>query len=111
MTPDRNTTVTRLIQLSRENREVLAELEKLRRFITVMFTDIRGSTAYFERFGDVAGLIMVHECNNALVGIVERRNGRVHKTIGDSIMASFESCRESVQAAIDMQQELLKMNA
>jgi hypothetical protein len=52
MTPDRHTTVTRLIELSRENREVLAELEKLRRLITVMFT-------YFERFGDVTSRLFV----------------------------------------------------
>jgi hypothetical protein len=52
MTPDRHTTVMRLIELSRENRDVLAELEKLRRFITAMFT-------YFERFGDVTSRLFV----------------------------------------------------
>ena len=47
------------------------ELEKLRRGITVLFTDIKGSTAYFERFGDAAGLIMVNRCNGMIAKAVE----------------------------------------
>ena len=111
MTSSGQTSITRLIELSRENRDAVSKLEKFRRYITVMFTDIGGSTAYYDRFGDVAGLIMVHECNNALVKIVQQHGGRVYKTIGDSIMASFESCMESVQAAIEMQQQLAKINS
>src|SRR3954469_11015534 len=102
---------TQIIQSSRGNAELLAELEKFRRTITVMFTDIKGSTAYFEKYGDVAGLMMVHQCNDALQRIVERHGGRVVKTIGDAIMATFEDSAESVQAAIEMQQQLIVFNA
>jgi class 3 adenylate cyclase len=93
MTSERHTVISKLIDLSRENSALLAELERLRRHISVMFTDIRGSTAYFEKYGDVAGLIMVHECNNMLQQVAEKHGGHVHKTIGDAIMASFEECR------------------
>src|SRR5213082_3908869 len=97
---------TQIIQSSRGNAELLAELEKFRRTITVMFTDIKGSTAYFEKYGDVAGLMMVHQCNDMLRLIVEKHGGRVIKTIGDAIMATFEDCAESVQASIEMQKGL-----
>src|SRR3954469_6237911 len=103
--------VTQIIQSSRGNAELLAELEKFRRTITVMFTDIKGSTAYFEKYGDVAGLMMVHQCNDSLRIIVEKHGGRVIKTIGDAIMASFEDPAESVQASIEMQHALIKFNA
>ena len=103
--------VTQIIQSSRGNAELLAELEKFRRPITVMFTDIKGSTAYFEKYGDVAGLMMVHQCNDMLQKIVERHSGRVVKTIGDAIMATFEDPAESVQASIEMQQALIGFNA
>ena len=103
--------VTQIIQSSRGQNEVLAELEKFRRAITVMFTDIKGSTAYFEKYGDVAGLMMVHQCNDALRCIVEKHGGRVVKTIGDAIMATFEGCKESVQASIEMQKALIDFNA
>ncbi len=103
--------VTQIIQASRGNNQLLAELEKFRRAITVMFTDIKGSTAYFEKYGDVAGLMMVHQCNDSLRQIVENHSGRVVKTIGDAIMATFEDCKESVLASIEMQKALIEFNA
>lgn len=103
--------VTQIIQSSRGQAELLAELEKFRRTIIVMFTDIKGSTAYFEKYGDVAGLMMVHQCNDMLRQIVERHGGRVIKTIGDAIMATFDDPAESVQAAIEMQHALVEFNA
>src|SRR3954464_5560609 len=103
--------VTQIMQSSKGQNELLAELEKFRRTVIVMFTDIKGSTAYFEKYGDVAGLMMVHQCNDALQRIVERHGGRVVKTIGDAIMATFEDSAESVQAAIEMQQQLIVFNA
>jgi len=103
--------VTQIMQSSRGQNELLAELEKFRRAITVMFTDIKGSTAYFEKYGDVAGLMMVHQCNDALRQIVEKHSGRVVKTIGDAIMATFEDPKGSVQASIEMQKALVDFNA
>lgn len=103
--------VTQIIQASRGNSQLLAELEKFRRTITVMFTDIKGSTAYFEKYGDVAGMMMVHQCNDTLRQIVERHGGKVVKTIGDAIMATFEDCKESVLASIEMQKSLIDFNA
>ncbi|MGH9579649.1 MAG: adenylate/guanylate cyclase domain-containing protein, partial [Terriglobales bacterium] len=102
--------VTQIIQSSRAQAELLAELEKFRRNLTVMFTDIKGSTAYFEKYGDVAGLMMVSQCNDALRQIVESHGGRVVKTIGDAIMATFEDGVESIHAAIRMQKALIKFN-
>src|SRR5579863_2304088 len=103
--------VTQIIQSSRGQNELLAELEKFRRAIIVMFTDIKGSTAYFEKYGDVAGLMMVHQCNDMLRQIVERHCGKVIKTIGDAIMATFEDPAESLHAAIEMQKGLIDFNA
>src|SRR5216117_3235430 len=103
--------VTQIMQSSKGQSELLAELEKFRRTITVMFTDIKGSTAYFEKYGDVAGMMMVHQCNDMLRQIVERHSGRVVKTIGDAIMATFEDVAESVHASIEMQKALIDFNA
>ena len=48
-----NDGVTRILNLDAQQLDRAAELEKLRRNITVLFTDIKGSTAYFEKFGDL----------------------------------------------------------
>jgi class 3 adenylate cyclase len=90
---------------------MLKQLEKFRRAITVMFTDIKGSTEYFEHFGDIAGLAMVHECNDLLRSAIEHHGGRVIKTIGDAVMAAFDDCNESIRAAIAMQRRLREKNA
>ncbi len=99
-----NDGVTRILNLDGQQLDQAAELEKLRRSITVLFTDIKGSTAYFEKFGDSAGLLMVHHTNTLLGKAVERHGGRVIKTIGDAIMAAFEDPAESIAAAIEMQE-------
>ncbi|HET8668357.1 MAG TPA: hypothetical protein VFM10_10285, partial [Terriglobales bacterium] len=66
------TMITRLLELALSDPKYQEELERLRKPIVVMFTDIQGSTAYFEKHGDVAGLMMVHQCGEALRGIIER---------------------------------------
>jgi len=103
--------VTQIISASRMNPGLLADLEKFRRTITVMFTDIKGSTSYFEKHGDIAGLIMVHECNELLRTSIEAKNGRFIKTIGDAVMAMFEDGSSAIHAAIAMQESLTDFNA
>src|ERR1041384_1112830 len=102
-----NDGVTRILNLDSEQLEQAAELERLRRNITVLFTDIKGSTAYFEKYGDSAGLLMVHHCNTLLGSVVEKHGGKVIKTIGDAVMASFEDHAQAVAAAIEMQEAIV----
>jgi class 3 adenylate cyclase len=101
-----NDGVTRILNLDTEQLDQAAELERLRRNITVLFTDIKGSTAYFEKYGDSAGLLMVHHTNTLLGQVVERHGGKVIKTIGDAVMASFEDHAEAVAASIEMQEAI-----
>jgi class 3 adenylate cyclase len=103
-------TVSRVLHSAALHPELAIELEKFRRNIVVMFTDIKGSTAYFERFGDSAGLLMVHSCNELLGKTAERHGGRVIKTIGDAIMAAFDDANDGVLAAIEMQRAVTKEN-
>lgn len=105
-----NTMVTRLLELARRDPKYLDDLEKFRRTIVVMFTDIRGSTAYFEKHGDIAGLLLVHECNSMVKRMVEKHGGRVIKTIGDGSLSTFERCCDGVAAAVDIQTMLADMN-
>jgi class 3 adenylate cyclase/pSer/pThr/pTyr-binding forkhead associated (FHA) protein len=106
-----NTTVSRILQSGSSPTVIAAELARFRRNMTVLFTDIKGSTAYFSRFGDTAGLMMVHQCNELVGEIVQKHGGWVVKTIGDSVMAVFEDCRKGVTAAVQMQRSLAAKNA
>src|SRR5262245_50855039 len=82
------------------------ELEKWRARVTILFSDIKGSTTYFETKGDLEGLAMVHRHHNLLAPIIEENGGRVVKTIGDAIMACFEEPIGAVLAAVGMQRTL-----
>ena len=83
------TVVTKLLEMARLDPEYLRELDRLRQPVVVLFTDIQGSTAYFEEHGDAAGLLMVHSCNRTVREAVEKRGGRVIKSIGDGMLATF----------------------
>src|SRR3982751_3455595 len=102
----KKTTVSQLLGSVGNQAAAAAELEKFRRNITILFTDIKGSTAYFEKYGDAAGLLMVSTCNDRISEIVVAHGGKVIKTIGDAVMASFDDCVQSVRAAIMMQQAI-----
>src|SRR3954464_12213335 len=80
--------------------------ESVRTPVTVLFSDIKGSTAYFEKFGDDQGLAMVQRHNGLLFPVIEGSGGRVVKTIGDAIMAVFADPRGALQGAIGMQRVL-----
>ena len=70
---------------------------------TVLFTDVEGSTELRTRLGEGAAdrLFLDHE--RLMAGVVERRGGRVLKTTGDGIMATFDSASEALTAAAEIQ--------
>ncbi|MGH9512379.1 MAG: adenylate/guanylate cyclase domain-containing protein [Terriglobales bacterium] len=109
--PDSGIRVTKLLHLAEADPAALAELERFRRTLVVMFSDIQGSTAYFEKHGDSAGLFMVHQCNEAIRNHVEKHGGKVIKTIGDGAMVTFPEPKEAVEAAIEIQVALRELAA
>ena len=76
----------------------------MRTEVTILFSDIKGSTSYFERRGDAEGLAMLQHHNDLLFPVIESSGGRVVKTIGDAIMACFKDPVGAIKAAIRMQQ-------
>lgn len=70
---------------------------------TILFADIAGSTLLYETVGDAAAHRTVAACLDTLTGICARRGGRVIKTIGDEILAAFDTADHAHQAACEMQ--------
>lgn len=79
-----------------------------RKQVSILFTDVEQSAKYWDTFGDVEGRLMVDRHNRLLFPIVKSFRGKVIKTIGDSIMASFQKPQDAIKAAIAMQQILEK---
>lgn len=74
--------------------------------VTLLFTDLRGSTALYERVGDAAAYNLVREHFTLLAMIVREHDGAVVKTIGDAVMASFNDPAQAVRAALAMQDRI-----
>jgi class 3 adenylate cyclase len=79
--------------------------------LTFLFTDLKGSTALYERVGDLAAFDLVRTHFRVLNEIVASEAGAVVKTIGDAVMATFPSPDRAVAAALRMREAMLRLNA
>ncbi len=76
------------------------------RELAVLFADVSGSTRLYEKLGDTEALRAVERCIKRMERAVDAFRGKVVKTIGDEVMAVFESAEEAFQSAGEMQQRI-----
>jgi class 3 adenylate cyclase len=70
--------------------EVLSPGQELAvRDVTLMFSDLEGSTALYERVGDATAYSRVNRHFDLVRMHIEEHHGAVVKTMGDGLMASF----------------------
>lgn len=77
--------------------------------LTVLFTDLVGSTDLYRRFGDVEAALRVHMHFDELRRGVELHEGQVVKTMGDAIMAVFKDPVRAVSAALELHENLRRL--
>jgi len=78
--------------------------------VTVLFTDLQGSTAMYERVGDLRAYDLVRRHFAALRAIVAAEGGAIVKTIGDAVMASFSDPLWAMRAAVRMSREIAEVD-
>jgi class 3 adenylate cyclase len=78
------------------------------RQLCVLFADLRGSTALYETIGNAAATTAVTQSVATLASIVRARHGQVVKTLGDGLMAVFDTRAQGVRAADDMHESLAR---
>ena len=79
--------------------------------LTVLFTDLKGSTELYERTGDIESYRLVQHHFRILTEVVAKHNGATVKTMGDALMASFSTPRDGVSAALEMIASMRSLNA
>jgi class 3 adenylate cyclase len=77
--------------------------------LTFLFTDLKGSTALYDRVGDIVAYDLVREHFRILQDIVSSEGGAVVKTIGDAVMATFPTPDRAVSAALRMRDSVQKL--
>lgn len=78
--------------------------------VVLVFTDLAGSTALYARRGDPRAYYLVHLHFDALFQVADSHGGMVVKTIGDAILAVFQTPAEAFEAARAMQQAIARLN-
>nr|WP_228057603.1 adenylate/guanylate cyclase domain-containing protein [Tychonema sp. LEGE 07203] len=92
--------------------QALSERERVKiRAITIMFTDITGSTRMYETLGDTKAYNIVRDHFEIFFESIEQCDGKVIKTIGDAVMASFVSNEQAIAAAAAAAASFRKYNS
>jgi class 3 adenylate cyclase len=78
--------------------------------VTIMFSDIEGSTEIVERLGDDEWVRILRVHNRIVRDCVTRHAGTEVKSQGDGFMLAFPSSRAGLRCAIDIQRTLALRN-
>jgi class 3 adenylate cyclase len=78
--------------------------------LTIMFTDLRGSTEMYDQAGDIQAYRLVQEHFHLLTKTVRDYKGAIVKTMGDAIMATFSTPTEGLLASLEMLKKIEGMN-
>ena len=78
--------------------------------VTVLFTDVVGSTSLRQHQGETAAQAIMNAHNEIVRQQIGEHSGQEVKTTGDSFMVAFESARRAVECAVGVQRALHNYN-
>ena len=97
--------------------EEAAPPREVRKTVTIVFSDVTGSTALGEQLDPEATRRLMRRYYEAMRAVVERHGGTVEKFIGDAVMAVFgiptlheDDALRAVRAAAEMGEALERLN-
>jgi class 3 adenylate cyclase len=80
------------------------------RDIALVFTQIRGSTALYQRIGDFNAFQLVQQHFDLLRETTVRYGGAIAKIVGDAVMAARPDAALAVGAALDVRGAIERFN-
>ena len=78
--------------------------------VTILFTDVEGSTALTQRLGDAKARGLLREHERMVREALKAHGGSEVKTMGDGFMASFGSATKALECAIAIQRAFAEHN-
>ncbi len=70
--------------------------------VALLFSDLTGSTALYEKVGDAKAFAIVEDHFRICEAEIARHGGAIVKTMGDAVMASFATLDDAGRAALGM---------
>jgi adenylate cyclase len=77
---------------------------------SLLFTDLRGSTAMYHDLGDARAYAQVRNHFSVLSDAIQKNHGGIVKTIGDAVMAAFSNPGDAFAAAAAMFAGIAEVN-
>jgi class 3 adenylate cyclase len=78
--------------------------------VTILFTDIEGSSEMTERLGDERWLELLRAHNTVVRRRIEAHSGFEVKSQGDGFMVASQSARKALECAVDIQRAFAERN-
>ena len=78
--------------------------------VTLLFSDLRGSTALYQKIGDATAYHLVREHFAFMAKAIRDHEGAIVKTIGDAVMAAFARPEDGLAAAVAIQRQVAAFN-
>lgn len=75
------------------------------RILTVLFADLAGSTRLYQTQGDEQAYRLVSHSLRCMKDLIEKHNGKLLRTVGDSALASFADADSAYLSAVDIQRQ------
>ncbi|MGE6487236.1 DUF5939 domain-containing protein [Paenisporosarcina sp. NPDC076898] len=79
--------------------------------MTILFTDLKGSTKLYEAIGDALAYSDVKKHFDYLKHHIQANRGTIIKTIGDSVMAGFYDDTLALKSSLEIQANVTELNA
>jgi class 3 adenylate cyclase len=80
-------------------------------WMTILFTDLKDSTALYGSIGDAPAFGLVRKHFDAIGGAIRTHHGAVVKTVGDAVMACFLDPADGIRAALEMHGAIDRLGA
>jgi class 3 adenylate cyclase len=93
----------------RERLERMVE-EKFKRRLTVVFTDLKGSTSLAETYGDIESRSVLKRYHDMVAAAIKANGGVLVKTIGDGTLSHFPSALGALRASVTIQKKMDEFN-
>ena len=93
----------------RERLERMVE-EKFKRRLTVVFTDLKGSTSLAETYGDIESRSVLKRYHDMAAAAIKGNGGVLVKTIGDGTLSHFPSALGALRASVAIQKNMDEFN-
>jgi class 3 adenylate cyclase len=78
--------------------------------LSILFTDLKGSTPLYESVGDAKAYGMVWKHFAFLIEVIQKNQGALVRTIGDAVMAAFCIPENAVSTAMEIQEQVAEFN-